>query len=217
MKNYELSAIWQSTDSVSVEVSLYQASYRDVVALGVKAGCTPSLSDLCGQLANLNQFRVRGVQTTARIRPAAEFEAFGNLTWTDSVQTAPQRGLPVGDIAPYRVNLGLTAGPLRKLELDLRGSYIASRKTGPGTTVVTNPVSSVSSSFDLKLALTWSMASRLKLQLVGANLLDRAIYDPGVESPGFGFAAVLPQPGRQIYLRLLAGTREKSSWDSAAE
>lgn len=54
-----------------------------------------------------------------------------------------------------------------------------------------------------KLALTWSLASTLKLQLTGANLLDREIYDPGVESPGFGFAAVLPQPGRRLYLRLI--------------
>ena len=203
VKNYELSANWQSTDSVAFELSLYQSSYRDVVALGVKEGCTPSLSDLCGQLANLKRFRVRGAQATTRVRPAARFEAFGNFTYTDSIETAPQSGLPVGDIAPYRFNLGLTAEPLRKLALDLRGSYIASRKTGPGTTVATNPVSSVPSSFDLKLALTWSMVSTLKLQLTGANLLDRAIYDPGVESPGFGFAAVLPQPGRTFYLRLI--------------
>jgi outer membrane receptor for ferrienterochelin and colicins len=211
VKNYELSANWQSTDKVVVEVSLYQASYRDVVALGVKAGCTPSLSDLCGQLANLKRLRIRGAEATARIRPAAQFEMFGNFTWTDSIETAPQSGLPVGDIAPYRFNLGLTAEPLRKLTLDLRGSYIASRNTGPGTTVATNPVSSVPSSFDLKLALTWSMTSALKLQLTGANLLDREIYDPGVESPGFGFAAVLPQPGRRIYLRLLAGTQGRPS------
>ncbi len=203
VKNYELSANWQRTDNLAVELSLYQASYRDVVGLRVKDGCTPSLSDLCGQLANLNQFRVRGAQATARVRPAAGFEAFGNFTWTDSVETAPQPGLPVGDIAPYRFNLGLTAGPIRKLALDLRGSYIAARKTGPGTTVATNPVSSVPSAFDLKLALTWSAASTLKLQLTGGNLLGRAIYDPGVESPGFGFAGVLPQPGRTFYLRLI--------------
>jgi outer membrane receptor protein involved in Fe transport len=205
VKNYELSANWQSTDSLAVELSLYQASYRDIVALRVKDGCTPSLSDLCGQLANLNRFRVRGAQATARLRPAAGLEVFGNVTWTDAVETAPQPGLAVGDIAPYRFNLGLTAGPLRRLVFDLRGSYIAARKTGPGTTVATNPVSSIPSSFDLKLALTWSLASTFKLQLTGGNLLDRAISDPGVESPGFGFAASLPQPGRTFYLRLITG------------
>lgn len=68
VKNYELSASWQSTDAVAAEVSLYQASYSDVVALGIKAGCTPSLADLCGQLANLNHFRVRGLQATAWCR-----------------------------------------------------------------------------------------------------------------------------------------------------
>ncbi|HEX4963262.1 MAG TPA: TonB-dependent receptor [Thermoanaerobaculia bacterium] len=203
VRNYELSANWQSTENAAFEVSLYQASYRDIVALGVKDGCTPSLADLCGQLANLDRFRVRGVQATARLRPLPAFEAFGNFTYTDPVETAPQPGLAVGDVAPYRFNLGLTARPLRKLTFDLRGSYVAVRRTGPGTTVATNPVSSVPSSFDLKLALTWSLASTLTLQLTGGNLLDRAIFDPGVESPGFGFAAVLPQPGRTLYLRLL--------------
>ena len=203
VRNYELSANWQSTDELAFEVSLFQASYRDVVALQVKEGCTPSLSDLCGKLANRNRFRVRGVQATARIRPAAAFEAFGNFNWTDSVETAPQAGLLVGDIAPYRFNLGLTVGPLRKLTLDLRGSYIASRKTGQGTTVATNPLRSIPPSFDLKLALTWSIAPALKLQLTGGNLLNREIYDPGVESPGFGFAPSLPQPGRAFYLRLI--------------
>ncbi|HEY2738908.1 MAG TPA: TonB-dependent receptor [Thermoanaerobaculia bacterium] len=205
VKNYELSANWQSTGNAAFEVSLYQASYRDVVALGVKAGCTPSLADLCGQLANLDRFRVRGAQATARVRPAKGFEAFGNFTWTDSVETAPQPGLVVGDIAPYHFNAGLTAGPLRKLTLDLRGSYIASRKTGQGTTIATNPLSSIPPSFDLKLALTWSLVSTLKLQLTGGNLLGRTIYDPGVESAGFGFAARLPQPGRTFYLRLITG------------
>jgi outer membrane receptor for ferrienterochelin and colicins len=203
VKNYELSANWQSADAVALEASLYQASYRDVVALGVKAGCTPSLADLCGQLANLDRFRVRGLQATARVRPLTGLEAFGNFTYTDPVETAPQAGLLVGDIARHRFNLGLTAGPLRKLTLDLRGSYAGVRRTGQGTTISTNPVSSVPSSLDLKLALTYDVSSRLKLQLTGGNLLNRTIYDPGVDTPGFGFAPRLPQPGRTFYLRLI--------------
>lgn len=203
VRNYELSANWQSPDAVALEASLYQASYRDVVGLGVKAGCTPSLSDLCGQLANLDRFRVRGLQATARVRPRAGLEAFGNFTYTDPVETAPNPGLPVGDIARHRFNLGLTAGPLRKLTLDLRGSYASVRRTGAGTTISTNPLGSVPASFDLKLALTYEVSSRLKLQLTGGNLLDRTIYDPGVETPGFGYAPRLPQPGRTFYLRLI--------------
>jgi outer membrane receptor for ferrienterochelin and colicin len=135
---------------------------------------------------------------------AAGLEAFGNFTYTDPVETAPQAGLLVGDIARHRFNLGLTAGPLRKLTLDLRGSYAGVRRTGQGTTISTNPVSSVPSSLDLKFALTYDVSSRLKLQLTGGNLLDRTIYDPGVDTPGFGFAPRLPQPGRTFYLRLIA-------------
>lgn len=75
---------------------------------------------------------------------------------------------------------------------------------GFGTTVSINPVSSVPSAFDLKFALTYDLSSRLKLQLTGGNLLNRTIYDPGVESPGFGFAPRLPQPGRTFYLRLIS-------------
>lgn len=205
VKNFELSAGWQTTEAVATEVALYQADYRDVVAQRVVPGCQPSLIDLCGQLVNVKRFRVRGAQATTRWRLAEGLAAFGNFTYTDPVETAPQ-DLLVGDIARYRFNAGITAEALSKLTLDLRGSYVASRRTGAGTTVPTNPRSSIPSSFNLKAALTWGFSAQWKLQLAGDNLLDRTIYHPGIITPGFGFAEILPQPGRALYLRLLAAS-----------
>jgi outer membrane receptor for ferrienterochelin and colicin len=205
VRNVELSAGWQASEAVSAEIALYQANYRDVVAQRVVPGCQPSLLDLCGQLVNVDRFRVRGLQATARVRLAEGFAAFGNFTYTDPVETAPQ-DLLVGDIARYHLNAGITAEALSKLTLDLRGSYVGSRRTGAGTTVPTNPRSSIPSSFNLKAALTYGLSARWKLQLAGDNLLDRTIYDPGVTTAGFGFADILPQPGRTLYLRLIAAS-----------
>jgi outer membrane receptor for ferrienterochelin and colicin len=208
VKNYELSGGWSASDALSAEVSVYQANYRDVVALRLKPGCIPSPSDLCGQLANLEQIRVRGLQATARLKTASSFEAFANFTYTDPVETAPVPGLRIGDIAHHSFNVGLTVGPLRKLTLDLRGSYVGARPTGQGTTVPTNPLSAIPSSFDVKAALTYRVTPSWKLQLVAANLSNEAIYNPGVHEAGNGFAASSPQPGRTLYLRLIADLPE---------
>jgi len=205
VRNFELSAGWQATEAVAAEVALYQANYRDVVEQRVVPGCEPSFVDLCGQLVNVGQFRVRGVQATARVRLMEGFSTFGNFTYTDPVETAPQN-LLVGDIARYHLNGGITAEAFSKLTLDLRGSYVAPRRTGAGTTVPTNPRSSIPSSFNLKAALTYRLFAQWNLQLAGDNLLDRTIYDPGIITPGFGFADILPQPGRTLYLRLIAAS-----------
>ena len=210
VKDFELSAGWQATEAVATEIALYQANYRDVVAQRVVPGCQPSLLDLCGQLVNVNRFRVRGLQATARVKLAEGFAAFGNFTYTDPVETAPQ-DLLVGDIARYHLNAGITAEALSKLTLDLRGSYVAPRRTGAGTTVPTNPRSSIPSSFNLKAALTWGLSARWKLQLAGDNLLGRTIYDPGITTAGFGFADILPQPGRTLYLRLIAASGKSAN------
>jgi outer membrane receptor for ferrienterochelin and colicins len=203
VKNYELSGSWRTSEAFATEVAVYQANYRDVVALRIKPGCTFSPTSFCGQLANLKQLQVRGLQATAHMKTAAGFEAFANFTYTDPVETAPAHGLPIGDIARYRFNAGVAAEPSRRLTVDLRGSYVGSRRTGEGTTVATNPLHSISSSFDLKAALTYTLAARWQLQLAGNNLLDTAIFDPGVQEAGLGFAASLPQPGRTLYLRLI--------------
>ena len=202
-KNYELTGSWNASETLSAEVSAYQANYRDVVALRFKPGCTVTSDDLCGQLANLKRLRIRGLQAAVRMKMATGLEAFTNFTYTDPVETAPARGLRIGDIARQRFNLGLTAEPFRKLTVDLRGSYVGPRRTGEGTTVPTNPLHSIPSSFDLKASLTYRIAERWKLQLIGNNLLDESIFDPGIAEPGFGFAASLPQPGRTLSLRLI--------------
>ena len=202
VRNFELSGDWKPSDAFSAELSLYQADYRDVIALRTKPGCAPSPSNLCGQLANLEQFRIRGLQAGARMKAATGLEVFGNFTYTDPAETV--RGLRIGDIASHSFNVGLTVSPLRKLTLDLRGSYAGSRPTGQGTTVPTNPLRSIPSSFDLKTALTCHISPAWKLQIVAANLTGEAIYSPGVHDAGNGFAARTPQPGRTIYVQLIS-------------
>lgn len=223
VRNFELAGDWQPAENVSVEIAAYQANYRDVVGLRQISGCTPSALGGCGQLANLGEVRVRGVQVNARYS-AGGLDFFGNYTYTEPFDTrpdpdpvSPATGAPlypvpldvgelrIGDIASHRLNAGFELKPLSRLTANFRMSYVGGRKTGIGTTVYTNFYDEIGDYIVPKLALTWrDLIQGTNLQLIVNNPFDAKYHHPGVQTAGLGFASRLPQPGRTVFLRLLS-------------
>lgn len=225
VRNFELAGDWQPAENASIEAAAYQADYRDVVGLRQLPGCILSAQGVgCGQLANLGELRIRGVQVNARYS-AGGLDFFGNYTYTEPFDTRPDPDpispatgsffypgplhadeIRIGDIASHRLNAGFELEPLPKLTVNFRMSYVGPRKTGAGTTVFTNPYREIDDYLVPKLALTWrELLPGTDLQLVVNNPFGVRYHHPGVQTAGFGFAPRLPQPGRTVFFRLLSG------------
>ena len=225
VRNFELGGDWQPVPGLSLGLAAYQASYRDLVGTREVTRCQDGGSQpVCvtsGQFQNIGEALIRGVQAQFQY-PRGRYEFFGNYSFADPYQTNPSdlTGRPlldssgqridrlrIGDIASHRLNVGIDVFWRPNLSSDLRVSYVAPRRTGTGTTVPSNPFSQTDSYVLTNAALSYRLPFQgATLQLIVDNLFDVAVYHPGVGEAGNGFAALIPQPGRRIYLRLLAGT-----------
>ena len=225
VRSFELAGDWQPAHGLSLGLAVYQASYRDLVVLREVTLCPGGAPPACfagTQLHNAGEGEIRGAQAQFRYQRGNR-ELFGNYTFTDPEQTVQgnlagdafldspgqdTERLRFGDIASHRLNLGIDVFWRPNLSSDLRVNYVGPRKTGIGTTVPTNPFSEIDSYTVANAALTYRLPfggnfAGSTVQLVVDNLFDAAVYHPGVQQAGVGFAARLPQPGRRIYLRFL--------------
>jgi len=223
VKSFELGAGWQPDPRTSFTASAYQTRYHNVVILTESLLC--SLPGSCfpfDLLSNGGEYRIRGIQSGVRYRLGA-LDLDANYTFTDPVDFTPQDALGeplrdgngnlvhqvrIADIARHRVNLGVGMPLGRKLDLSLRTEYVGARRTGPGTSIPTNPLREVPAVVVTNATLSLAdVIPGATLQLIVRNLFDRAYYDPGVQTAdGLLFAARVPQPGRTVYLRLLTST-----------
>lgn len=229
VRNFELGGDWQPAPGLSLGLAVYQAHYRELVGLRQITRCedesNPETCKTSGQYQNLGKAIIRGAQAQFQYQRGRR-TLFGNYTFADPQQTNPSDpfGQPlvspsgqkvdrlrIGDIASHHLNVGLDVFWSPKLISDLRVSYVGARKTGIRTTVPTNPFDQVDAYVLTNTTLSYRLPSRgATLQLIVDNLFDVEVYHPGVAEAGFGFASRIPQPGRRIYLRLLAGMPERS-------
>lgn len=218
VRNFELSAGWQPNDALSVQASAYQASYTNLVVFRqFSFNCSPF--PFCGTFQNSAEFRIRGLQLEGRYRLAGS-EIWSNYTLTSPYQLDPRdiaghsvldasgkpiRQLRIGDIASQHVNLGVNRDWLqRRLNTDLRLNWVGVRPTGQHTTDTANPLARIGSYADVEATVSYrGMLPGTTLQLIVDNLLGRVYFDPGTR-PEDGVAMV-PQPGRTIFLRIISG------------
>ncbi len=219
VKNLELSAGWQPTPDLALDVVGYSTSYSNVVGLQDVANsfaCDVACqSFITGQFQNVGKFEVRGIQATIAYS-IKNLKLFGNYTFTDPVNTNPSPDalgidpstseVPVGDIARNRLNLGFNAVFRDRLNVNLRMNYVGDKKTGRGTTVPSNTFTEIDAYTVVNAAVTYrgtgGVFQKLKLQLAAQNLLDEEYHHPGIRQAGTAFAARLPQPGRSLFFRL---------------
>ena len=218
VRNFELGAGWQPSDDLALDASAYQADYTDLVSLGREPGCDQAFG--CFRFANRDRFRIRGLQVEGRWR-LGRTEISGNSTLISPFQIDPTdpsgqplldaggnpiRRLRIGDVASRHLNLGVNHEWPGRLNTDLRLRWVGARPTGPQTTDAGNPLPRIGSYAEAQATLSYKGLRLLPgttLQLIVDNLFGRAYFDPGTE-PLIGLARV-PQPGRTIYLRIIAG------------
>ncbi|MBI3130065.1 MAG: TonB-dependent receptor [Acidobacteria bacterium] len=113
-------------------------------------------------------------------------------------------GRKVGDIAPLKLNGGLTWRPAPHWGLSLRGHYVGPRDTVNWDSPSPYVVRRVSPYATWEASVTaFQLARGLDLRLSIQNLLNRAYYDPGARTAdGKTYNAVALQPPFRAYLTL---------------
>jgi outer membrane receptor for ferrienterochelin and colicins len=202
-RNFELSAGWAARKDLWAELAYYEGRYSELVEQVDGVPCPTCATPTTGQFQNVGGLTARGVNAWARL-DRERWSLEGNYTFTDSENS--ETGVPVGDIADHQANLlgGVDLRP--RLGLHLRANYVGARRTGPGTTVASNPFRQIDDFLVVHGTLTFrDLLGAADLQLVVNNLFDTEHFHPGVRSAnGTVFAARIPQPGRAVFLRLLA-------------
>lgn len=221
VRNVELSAGWEPAPHLSVEGSLYQAQYSDVVAYGFVRHPDGSLrTDCfvgCEQWQNRDEIRIRGLQIMGRYRRHAT-ELWANYTHSQPFQTDPDDffGNPLVDadgrrvtslrlhgIASHRVNAGIETALWKRLDGGLRAHWVSRREMGAGTTlprVGFRPAISVDANTTVDAVLSYrDILPNTTLQLSAFNLLDAQYSDPASD-PSTQMHVL--QAGRTFHLRL---------------
>lgn len=219
VSNMEVSADWQPIDRVSLEAAVYQADYKDVVGSQYARKADGTLIDCvsgCLQYANRDQFRVRGLQASARYRMPRS-NVWLNYTWTDPMQLSPEdifreplrrpdgtviESLRVADIARHHLNLGVDTDWSNRWSTALRVHHVGARPTGEGTTFASSPFRQTDAHTTASAAIHYrELLPGATLSLIVHNLLDTEYFDPG----SFSTAPRVLQSGRAVSFRLSYG------------
>ncbi|HEX7677784.1 MAG TPA: TonB-dependent receptor [Thermoanaerobaculia bacterium] len=221
VRNVESSAGWEE-GRVSVEGSVYQAHYTDVVDIAYPrlpdGSLVPDCVQDCIQYQNRNEILVRGLQATARYK-LARSQIWSNYTHTQpeqlhpldffgnpavDTQGNPVRSLREADIAENQVNLGIDTNWADRFTTVFRFHYVSPRKTGEGTTNSFTPFTQMDAHSTADVTLSYrNLVPNATLQLIVNNLFNKNYYDGGTI---YTVPRVL-QSGRTIYLRLIYGPR----------
>ncbi|MCP4663249.1 MAG: TonB-dependent receptor, partial [bacterium] len=222
--NFELSAGWQPTERLSLDVVGYEARYDGRIALLTVAdciglpdiyGCKPGES---GQFQNFGSLKIRGLQVDGKLKYDnfsifEDFVIFGNYTYTDPIDEVfkdadevDQFNQRIADIATHQFNLGVNASWREKLNANLRVNYVGARKTGEGTDLPGNELEGgqVDSYVVVNASVSWQdLLPHTRLQVTVNNLLDEEYFHPGIrDADGTKRPQQFPQPGRSVFLGL---------------
>jgi outer membrane receptor protein involved in Fe transport len=157
---------------------------------------------------NSGALRVRGVEANASYSYGST-DVFGNYTYTSPIRTETTneilaagrtRSDRLGDIAAHKLNLGIQHR-WRQLDLSARMNVVGARPTWQS-----NPLSDLPRYSVANVALSYiDFLPGFTAQLVINNIFSASYADPGVRTAdNIRFASSIPQPGRSIFVKLLA-------------
>ena len=200
VENFELIFGWTISAKLSTELSVYRASYSDII------GEVPfTLAD--GSQTNQNQptgsLKTLGLQGNSTYAADNYFFRI-NYTYTDPQNTAEPEDIRVGDIAKFQFNIEANATYLDKWNVNVRLNYVGDRETGENTTINLNPNNKVNSYFVVNTAISYdNILSGLSAQLIINNLFDKEYFHPGVRSAdNEKYSALIPQNERNLMLKI---------------
>jgi outer membrane receptor protein involved in Fe transport len=157
---------------------------------------------------NSEALRVRGVEANASYSYGST-DVFGNYTYTSPIRTETTneilaegrtRSDRLGDIAAHKLNLGVQHR-WRQIDLSARMNYVGARPTWQS-----NPLSELPRYSVANVAVSYvDFLPGFTAQLVINNIFSSSYADPGVRTAdNIRFASSIPQPGRSIFVKLLA-------------
>lgn len=212
-RTLEASVTWQQGATMLL-ASVYQLRSDD------------NISTFSGGARNLGERRIEGIDLHASTRlPVGEpgWTLWAYYSYIEAEESVPDgdgrlQGMEVGDTAPHKLHVGITAPFGERTSATLRARWIDARET-----VASNPLGEVPGYATADLSLTHRDWPRRGIgwQLTVSNLLDRDYHHPGLREGDAGFtpgsfdaggvwrgsagyySSLLPQPGRGVFVSML--------------
>jgi outer membrane receptor protein involved in Fe transport len=194
--NVEASAGWKITDNLFFDIAVYQAKYSNIVGeVTLPSGKT--------QNQPIGKLTIQGLQSRLNYK-INNYSLFVYYTFTNPQENTDTSDVRIGDIASHSICGGVDAVFFKKLSASLVFNYAGEKKTGKGTTISGNPLSSIDPYFIMNFAITYKFYKGFSLQIRANNILNKEYFDPGVRAAnGDYYAAESPQDSRNFMARLV--------------
>jgi outer membrane receptor for ferrienterochelin and colicins len=214
VKNFEVSAGRNFDNYLSVEAAGYYSLYSNIIQeVQVDRGN--------GSFTNQNQ--AKGQAVVYGINAMANFKwgniiCHANYTFTRpyTIKPTDSQGNPlldtngnpfdklrISDISDHQANLTINYSLKDIININFRTNFIGEKKTGPNTTVPTNP-----DTFEPVVLFNSTISYTPKktgftVQLTVFNLFNKEYFSPGLDLATGDLASSLKQNGRNLYLNVM--------------
>lgn len=210
MKSYETGIGYTLFKRHHFSVSGYYNEIEDLI-LEVNTG---EFNQLTGKNWNQNQnvgkAEIKGVEATVDLQLLESLRLYANYTYSEgeykdlpstlAKSPAVANGDDIPNIAPHKINTGITYSLLSNLTFHVRANYVHKRDT-----ISTNPTRDVDGYTLLHTNIRWddSFAKGLYISFLCRNLLDEKVFDPGVRTAeGTYYPTQHPVEGRNVWLTM---------------
>jgi outer membrane receptor for ferrienterochelin and colicins len=211
--NYEISAGYKISNTFMADVDFFFSNVKDVISLYQENHVIKN--------TNNGKYKIKGIQTNLYFNSIdKKWQASLNYTYTDSKRTrgvgTPPLGedninseivtstVKVADIAPHKVNAVVNFSFLKNLNINFRGNYVSSKKSGPGTTVPFNRVTEFDGYFLGNIAIgVQNLVKGTTIQFICNNIFDKEYYSPGIRyGGGIRYPNSILQMGRNFLFKI---------------
>jgi outer membrane receptor for ferrienterochelin and colicins len=201
VKNTEIALIRNFKNNISVELSAFYSSYKDVVHTFFDTSTGLS------QNQNLGALQITGLESrllfTKEIYDLSFYYTFckpmNNRLENGQLTGDYQR---IGDISSHKATLISNIHCTRKINVNIRANYYSEKPVGEKTTVEANK-ENFPALFLLHAGLSWNIMKGCTLQVNCNNILNTEYFDPGIRSAdGIVYASRIPQKKRYFMFRI---------------
>lgn len=212
MRSYELGVGYTLFKRHHFSVTGYYNEIENLILeVARKDDPNPNYTDTdWNQNQNIGEAKIKGVEATADIQILNNLCLYANYTYSKGEykdlpttlinSPAVLNGDEVPNIAPHKINSGITYSILPDLTFHVRANYVHKRET-----ISTNPTRSVDGYTLLHTNIRWEDAfvNGLYVQFLCRNLLDEKAFDPGVRTAkGTYYPTQDPVEGRNVWLTM---------------
>lgn len=210
LKSYETGLGYTLFRRHYISLTAYYTEVSNIILEVNTNQFNPNAGKSWNQNQNVGKAETRGLEASADFKVSDNLGLYLNYTYSEGrykdlpptliVSPTVANGDAIPNIAPHKINTGITYSPLPKLALHLRANYVSKRET-----VSTNPVKSVDGYTLLHTNILWddAFAKGASISLLCRNLLDEKVFDPGIRTAeGTYYPTKHPIEGRNVWLTL---------------